>query len=346
MILKSVSLYMLMGVSLAASLGCFSSLPSGALFMDTYTYQSVDHCTGKCPGSAYIAFRNGNECFCLDSLPTSSTSGCNIVCFGYGQQTCGGTSAFEVYPGPGGGGANAGASSKASTSATSATSSSSLSTSTSTSKTQTSVTNSQTASSKPTSTDATTSDATSEATSDGFVTVTRSSPSSSKTSSSTSSTSSSSETPSHTPSSKKSTNIGPIVGGVVGGIAAIALIAVGIFLCLRYRRDDDDDEEEFHDSKPSALGRGNTSKGSKRTKTSPLDMPMTNPFVHPSDATAGNPQHNSGIPGLQNGASGPSGLMDPRLNPIMMGRRRLSEGSLADEADYSRKILHVANPDA
>lgn len=133
---------------------------------------------------------------------------------------------------------------------------------------------------------------------------------------------------------------------MVGGIAAIALIAVGIFLCLRYRRDDDDDEEEFHDSKPSALGRGNTSKGSKRTKTSPLDMPMTNPFVHPSDATAGNPQHNSGIPGLQNGASGPSGLMDPRLNPIMMGRRRLSEGSLADEADYSRKILHVANPDA
>ncbi|KAM9887809.1 hypothetical protein OXX69_013226, partial [Metschnikowia pulcherrima] len=29
---------------------------------------------------------------------------------------------------------------------------------------------------------------------------------------------------------------------------------------------------------------------------------------------------------------------------VMMGRRRLSEGSLADEADYSRKILSVANP--
>ena len=29
----------------------------------------------------------------------------------------------------------------------------------------------------------------------------------------------------------------------------------------------------------------------------------------------------------------------------MMGRRRLSEGSLVDEADYSRKVLQVANPD-
>jgi cell wall integrity and stress response component len=38
-------------------------------------------------------------------------------------------------------------------------------------------------------------------------------------------------------------------------------------------------------------------------------------------------------------------MVDQRLNPVMLGRRRISEGSLADEADYSRKILRVANPD-
>lgn len=38
--------------------------------------------------------------------------------------------------------------------------------------------------------------------------------------------------------------------------------------------------------------------------------------------------------------------VDQRLNPVMLGERRLSEGSIADERDYSRKILRVANPDS
>jgi cell wall integrity and stress response component len=37
--------------------------------------------------------------------------------------------------------------------------------------------------------------------------------------------------------------------------------------------------------------------------------------------------------------------VDQRLNPVMLGERRISEGSLADARDYSRKILRVANPD-
>lgn len=47
----------------------------------------------------------------------------------------------------------------------------------------------------------------------------------------------------------------------------------------------------------------------------------------------------------ENPFESPQDASDPRLNPVMLGRRRLSEGSLADEADYSRKILRVANPD-
>lgn len=121
---------------------------------------------------------------------------------------------------------------------------------------------------------------------------------------------------------------------------------------MRYRRDDDDDdeEEEYFDkpvgSAPAPLGRGNTARGSRKNKTSPLDMPMSNPFVHPLDATASlmsGTLAGSGI-GLLLSNNGGLGLVDPRLNPIMMGRRRLSEGLLADEADYSRKILQVANP--
>jgi len=37
---------------------------------------------------------------------------------------------------------------------------------------------------------------------------------------------------------------------------------------------------------------------------------------------------------------------DQRLEPVMLDTRRISEGSLADERDYSRKILRVTNPDA
>ena len=107
-------------------------------------------------------------------------------------------------------------------------------------------------------------------------------------------------------------------------------------------------------------------KNNKQKQPSPLDMPMVNPFQHPDDelvlnntssTTTGNPsirqyQVNGGaIAGAGAGAGAAAGganeFVDPRLNPIMMGRKRLSDGSLADEAtaDYTRKVLQVANPD-
>lgn len=36
---------------------------------------------------------------------------------------------------------------------------------------------------------------------------------------------------------------------------------------------------------------------------------------------------------------------DKEADKILLGRRRLSDGSLADATDYSMKVLRVANPD-
>jgi cell wall integrity and stress response component len=122
------------------------------------------------------------------------------------------------------------------------------------------------------------------------------------------------------------------VGGVVGGVVGVVLIAAAIFFFLKKRNsDDDDDEKDFVGGfdQPSFGGNRNNSK---KGVASPLDMPMTNPFDHPNDS---NPL----------GVNSRDGMVDPRLNPVMMGRKRLSEGSLADDTDYSRKILHVANPE-
>lgn len=129
--------------------------------------------------------------------------------------------------------------------------------------------------------------------------------------------------------------MGAIVGGVVGGIGGAILLGVLAFLFVRHRNNNEEseDEEEFYD-KPSGLSSVGGSSRSKKKTPSPLDMPMSNPFTDPTESAAAA------------GGGNNAGLVDPRLNPIMMGRRRLSDGSLADETDYSRKVLQVANPDA
>lgn len=121
---------------------------------------------------------------------------------------------------------------------------------------------------------------------------------------------------------------------MVGGLAAVALIGLGVFFFMR-RRNDDDDDEEFYDKGAAGVTRGTGTGKSKNSKfNSAFDMPLANPFVHPSDDSADK----------RMSRMTQAGLADPRLNPAMMGRRRLSEGSLADETDYSRKILAVSNP--
>ncbi|MCJ1437172.1 hypothetical protein MMC27_006557 [Xylographa pallens] len=44
-------------------------------------------------------------------------------------------------------------------------------------------------------------------------------------------------------------------------------------------------------------------------------------------------------------SSGSQSLTDSRLEPSVMFQRRMSDGSIADNQDYSRRILKVTNPD-
>ncbi|CAK7903079.1 hypothetical protein CAAN1_07S05776 [[Candida] anglica] len=324
----------------ATGLGCYSSV-SVADDKGQYMYQSSSYCVGQCPDYAFVATKNGNECYCLNSFPSGSQSNsCNMPCVAWQQDNCGGSNSYQVYQGSGSIGANS-ASGSSSAGNSPASTSTSSSTQTTTSKPTTGTSSSSTSTSttsKSSSTEVPSSDTseskTSSATSTGasVVTKTTTAANSSSTSSETSTSSSnSSPTPAAT---KKSSNTGAIVGGVVGGAAGLAIIALLVFLFVRHRRNaDDEDDEEFFEPQTKSGSTRAVSRGASKKHANPLEMPMTNPFTHPSDAT------------VAAGGGGSAGMVDPRLNPIMMGRRRLSEGSLVDEADYSRKILSVANPD-
>lgn len=326
-----------------SGLGCFSSVDT-SVSKGSDVYQTLSLCASSCGESyPYVAIKNGGTCYCLLSLPSSLTdsSNCNVKCNGYGTVMCGGTNAFTVFSGLGSsdsaasasgssnlklasGGSGSSTSLKlASTSSLSSSSGQSLGSSSS--KAASSNSGSTSITSAPDDA-ASTSVVTSTSSENGSViykTIT------------TLSTPTSSQSGSHSGSQKKSTNIGPIVGGVVGGLAALALIGVGIFFFIRHRNSEDDDEEEFYEKGSSTLGRGTGTSKSNKSKVNPaFDMPMSNPFAHPTDDFADK----------RMSKMTQSGLTDPRLNPTMMGRRRLSEGSLADETDYSRKILGVANP--
>ncbi|KAK6200327.1 uncharacterized protein RJT21DRAFT_114746 [Scheffersomyces amazonensis] len=344
----------------ADGLGCFSSLPSSAKSVGSYTYQTQSYCAGQCQGYAYVAVKNGIDCYCLNSLPSSnsvSSSQCSVPCAGYGSATCGGVNSFEVFAGNGNsnpGVAETGPSSGAASTASTQTTTSSTGNGPST-------TSNPATSSSADSDNETVQVVTSTATNDSGVivykTITQSTSTSSPTSSESSTSSSASPSTSGSSSNddkkKSSSKVGPIVGGVIGGLVALSALIGGIFWFIkrRYSEDDDDDydEEKFYDSNPSGLGRrGGTGKGTRRNnKDSALDMPIMNPFVHPNDQLASS-DHSQSTDGMPTNviATNNQALVDPRLNPSIMGRKRLSEGSLADETDYSRKILHVINPDS
>lgn len=346
------------GVRGSSTLGCYSSVKV-AQNKGSIQFQTSDTCTKLCLEYAYVALKNGGECYCLSSMPTDETDGdsCSTVCNGYGDETCGGPNAYNVFKGSGSKSDDLSSSSLSSSSTSSSSSSSSssktsssTSSSSSASPTSTSDNESTTTpqSSSPSTTLASeTKDTTSSTallttvvtskSSDGsnVVYITRTqSQSQSPTSSTAKSTASGSSKDNSNSKKESKSNVGPIVGGVVGGVGGAILLAVLAFLFIRHRNstDESEDEEEFYD-KPSGLSSSDSSRSKKNKALSPLDMPMSNPFTDPSEAT------------VAAGGGNNSGLVDPRLNPIMMGRRRLSDGSLADETDYSRKVLQVANPD-
>jgi cell wall integrity and stress response component len=109
------------------------------------------------------------------------------------------------------------------------------------------------------------------------------------------------------PSSPSSSSGGPskagIAAGVVVGIVAISAIAGGAFLFFRNRKRREVEEEYRKNAAASSFIAG------------------------------GKPPTSSG------GVS----LNDTRLDPAVMAQRRMSDGSIADNQDYSRRILKVTN---
>lgn len=107
---------------------------------------------------------------------------------------------------------------------------------------------------------------------------------------------------------KISSSSGPskagIAAGVVIGIVAIAAIAGGIFLFIRNKKRREVEEEYRRNAAVSG-------------------------FIH-----GGKPPTSSG---------GASSFNDTRLDPAVMAQRRMSDGSIADNQDYSRRILKVTN---
>lgn len=96
-----------------------------------------------------------------------------------------------------------------------------------------------------------------------------------------------------------------IAAGVVVGLIALAAIAGGIFLFIRNKQRREVEEEYRRNAAISAFTNG----GDK----------------HPSSS------------------GGASTFSDMRLDPAVMAQRRMSDGSIADNQDYSRRILKVTN---
>lgn len=105
-------------------------------------------------------------------------------------------------------------------------------------------------------------------------------------------------------SSGGGTNKAAIAAGVVVGVVVIAAAAGGIFLYLRHRRRRAVEEEYRRNAAVSSFVNGGKQP--------------------PSSA-------------------GGSSFTDIRLDPSVMAQRRMSDGSIADNQDYSRRILKVTN---
>ncbi|CAK7214030.1 hypothetical protein SCUCBS95973_002005 [Sporothrix curviconia] len=103
---------------------------------------------------------------------------------------------------------------------------------------------------------------------------------------------------------KSSTNTAGIAAGVVVGVVAAAGAAGAAILLIRRRRNRQIEEEHRRNAAVNAFFNGGSVKA-----------PST---------------------------SGSNSISDSRLDPVM-SQRRLSDGSIADNEDYSRRILRVTN---
>ena len=99
-----------------------------------------------------------------------------------------------------------------------------------------------------------------------------------------------------------------MIGGVVGGVLGFLVLLVAILFLLRRRI-----FSKFYDDHEGVAMVADDVAYEEALKSN-----SDNPFSSEDDKEA---------------------------DKVLLGRRRLSDGSLADAADYGMKILRVANPD-
>ena len=87
--------------------GCYAASDIQALDVSSrgkYIYQSPSYCQKQCAGSEFYALFNGGDCYCGDDIsqllslsPVSGAESCDVKCFGWPGDTCGGSNAMNVY---------------------------------------------------------------------------------------------------------------------------------------------------------------------------------------------------------------------------------------------------------
>lgn len=90
--------------------GCYNQDVIQALGLTSegwYMYQSVSYCQLQCDDSDIVALLNGGDCYCgksvelinsiLSASSASDNADCDVPCNGWPYQSCGGTSAIDLY---------------------------------------------------------------------------------------------------------------------------------------------------------------------------------------------------------------------------------------------------------
>ena len=301
--------------NVVAAAGTCYALDSSFTSLGSYTYQSVGYCTDSCKaaGYPYAATTNGDTCLCSNSQPTTnsaSSSSCSEKCSGYPSDNCG--AANYMYFFATGASGTTGSAATTGTAATTATGATTKQSATPTVTT-------------PTVIYITTQGPQQQATTI-IKTVTPSAQSTGAARASGSSNSSSSQQ-----GSSDSGGGGGIGGGAIAGIiiGVLVLLAAGgalAYFFWRRRHDNDDDSES---------GRAFAEKSRNGSGTA---------SALGAAGVGGASRFGKGGAGVTTDASElrPPPAFDQRLDLGMVGRRNSSE-SLADNYDYSRKILRVVN---
>ncbi|KAI6895067.1 hypothetical protein D0869_05752 [Hortaea werneckii] len=299
--------------------GCYSS-SGGLTDQGSYTYQTSGYCQQQCAPDnfAVLGLSGGSNCWCGDALPQSSSkvsdSKCSTPCNGFGEDNCGGDGFFSVYltgtkdeaDVPEYGGGGGSDSSSSSTSSVG----SSSTTAVEPSSTTAAAADTSSSSSQTTQTHQPTQATTTQAP----IVVTSAAPGTTVVvTQPATQVADASATSSPTEDSKSDgggggTNVAGVAAGVVVGVLAAAAIVAGIVLWIRHKKRQQAEEEYKRQNQVSDFMRG-----------SDMREPKPPPTAYSQQS-------------------------DSRLDPE--AGRRNSAGSIADDQDYSRRILRVANPDS